>query len=151
MPVYMSSLMNAGKHLYTITLCVCVCVCVCVYVRQTPEAGSLVVIFTRQFRLLLNKYSMSPLGNSTLGQAHTHRVIVYICSPTNSMTTCRPASVLILIYDPNIHAYCTLTHYKMFIFLNQRCKQLKELFCVISTKLVQQCQNQFSGTDLRGL
>ena len=32
---------------------------------------------------------------------HTHRVIVYICLlvPTNSMTKCRPASVLILIYD----------------------------------------------------
>ena len=33
MPVYMSSLMNAGKHIYTITLCVCVCVCVCAYPR----------------------------------------------------------------------------------------------------------------------
>ena len=29
---------------------------------------------------------------------HTHRVIVYICLPTNSMTTCRPASVLLFIY-----------------------------------------------------
>ena len=29
----------------------------------------------------------------------THRVIVYIWSPTNSMTTCRPTSVLLLIYD----------------------------------------------------
>ena len=79
-------------------------VCVCVYVRKTPEAGSLVVLSTRQCHLLLNKYglSMSLLGNSTLGQAHTHththRVIVYICPPINSMTTCRPAPVLILIY-----------------------------------------------------
>ena len=31
-------------------------------------------------------------------KAHTHRVIVYMCFPTNLMTTCRPSSVLILIY-----------------------------------------------------
>ena len=57
-----------GKHIYTITLCVCV------YVRKTPESGSLVVLFTRQNRLLLNQYglSMSLLGNWTLGYAHTH-------------------------------------------------------------------------------
>ena len=30
---------------------------------------------------------------------HTHRVIVYICYPTNSMTTCKPASVLLFIYE----------------------------------------------------
>ena len=101
MPVYMSSLNQQGDiytH-YTITLCVCVCVCV----RKTLEAGSLVVLSTRQCRLLLNKYGLrvSLLGNSTLGQAHTHkhRVIVYICSPVNSMTTRRPVSVLLLIYD----------------------------------------------------
>ena len=29
---------------------------------------------------------------------HTHRVIVYICFPINSMTTCRPVSVLLFIY-----------------------------------------------------
>ena len=79
----------------------------CVYLRKTPEAGSLVVLSTRQCRLLLNKFSlsMSLLGNSTLGYAHTHThgVIVYICSPTNSMTTCRPA--LILIYDYHLFIY----------------------------------------------
>ena len=44
-------------------------VCVCVYVRKAAEAGSLVVLSTRQYRLLLNKYSLSMglLGNSTLG------------------------------------------------------------------------------------
>ena len=75
----------------------------CVCVRKTLEAGSLVVLSTRQCRLLLNKYGLrvSLLGNSTLGlgtHTHTHRVIVYICFPTNSMTICRPASVLLLIY-----------------------------------------------------
>ena len=30
---------------------------------------------------------------------HTHRVIVYTCLPLNSMTTCRPAFLLILIFD----------------------------------------------------
>ena len=35
MPVYMASLMNAGKHIYTITLCVCVCV-------HNQESNSLV-------------------------------------------------------------------------------------------------------------
>ena len=34
-----------GKNIYTITLCVCV------YVRKTPESGSLVVLFTQQYRL----------------------------------------------------------------------------------------------------
>ena len=52
-----------GEHIYTITLCVCV------YVHKTPEAGSSVVLSTRQYRLLLNKYglSMGLLENSTLG------------------------------------------------------------------------------------
>ena len=31
-------------------------VCVCVYVRKTPESGFLVVLSTRHYRLLLNKY-----------------------------------------------------------------------------------------------
>ena len=31
-------------------------------------------------------------------RTHTHMVIGYICSPNNSMKTCRPASVLLLIY-----------------------------------------------------
>ena len=53
MPVYMSSLKNAGKHIYTITLCVCV------YVRKTPGAGSLGVLSTRQCCLLINKYGLS--------------------------------------------------------------------------------------------
>ena len=58
------------------------CVCVCVYVRKTSELGSLVVLSMRQYRLMLNKYSLSTslLGNWTLGYAHTHththRVIV---------------------------------------------------------------------------
>ena len=43
----------------------------------------------------------------------THRVIVYICSPTNSMTTCRPASVLFLIYGYNyiaqVYLSCAVT------------------------------------------
>ena len=49
--------------------------CVC------TESGSLVVLYTQQYRLLLNKYGlcMSPLENWTLGYEHTHRVIVYIC------------------------------------------------------------------------
>ena len=64
---------SVGKHIQTITLPVCVCV----YVRKTPEAGSLVVSSTRQYRLLLKKYglSMRLLENWTLGYAHTHRVI----------------------------------------------------------------------------
>ena len=33
--------------------------CVCVYVRNTPESDSLVVLSTRQYRLLLNKYGLS--------------------------------------------------------------------------------------------
>ena len=78
-------------------------VCVCVYVRKTPESGSFVVLFTRQYRLLLNKYSlcMSLLKNWTLGYEHTHthagllRIYIYQHS---LMTTCRPASVLILVY-----------------------------------------------------
>ena len=50
------------KHIYTITLCVCV------NVRKTPESGSLVVLSTRQYRLLLNEkgLSMILLGNWTL-------------------------------------------------------------------------------------
>ena len=70
-------------------------------VRKTSESGCLVVLSTRQCRLLLNKYGLrvSLLGNSWIGtHTHTHSVIVYICSPTNSMTTCRPSSVLLLIY-----------------------------------------------------
>ena len=45
-----------------------------VYVRKTPEAGSLVVLSTTQYRLLLNKYGLSKslLENWTLGYAHTH-------------------------------------------------------------------------------
>ena len=48
-------------------------VCVYVYVRKTPESRSLVVLSTRQYRLLLNKngLSMSLQGNWTLGYAHT--------------------------------------------------------------------------------
>ena len=67
MLVYMSSLMSAGKHIYTITLCVCV------YVRKTPESGYLVVRSTIQYRLLLNKYglSMGLLGTGLLNM-HTH-------------------------------------------------------------------------------
>ena len=46
MPVHMS-LELVGEH-----------ICVCVYVRNTPEADSLVVLSTRQCRLLLNKYDL---------------------------------------------------------------------------------------------
>ena len=66
----MSSLMNAGKQIHIHNNLVCVCV----YVRKTPEAGSLVVLSTRQYRLLLNKYGlcMSLLENWTLEYTHTH-------------------------------------------------------------------------------
>ena len=40
-----------GTNIYTITLCV--------YVSKNPESLSLVVLFTRQYRLLLNKYGLS--------------------------------------------------------------------------------------------
>ena len=78
-------------------------VCVCVYVRKTPESGSLEVLSTRQYRLLINKYglSISLLGNWTLGYAHTHthRVIVYMYMFTEFINaTSMLASVLILIY-----------------------------------------------------
>ena len=55
--------------------------CLCVYVRKTLKAGSLVVLSTRQCRLLLNKYGLrvSLLGNSTLGWAHTHRHTGLLC------------------------------------------------------------------------
>ena len=56
MSVYMSSL-NNSVNIYT--QYPCVCVCVCVYLRMTPESGSLVVLFTRQCRLLLNKNGLS--------------------------------------------------------------------------------------------
>ena len=42
---------------------------------------------------------------------HTHRVIVYICPPTNSMTTCRSASVLFLIYVFTLLIYLPLYTY----------------------------------------
>ena len=46
---------------------------------------------------------------------HTHRVIVYICLLTNSMTTCRPASVLLLIYGSIDLKVCrSLGNYKIF-------------------------------------
>ena len=56
-------------------------VCVCVYVRKTPESGSLVVLFTRQCRLLLNEYglSISLLRSSTLEYAHTHTHTGLLC------------------------------------------------------------------------
>ena len=89
-----------GEHIYTITLCVCV------FVRKTSEAGSLVVLFIRQCRLLLNKYEFTRELNSWI-DTHAHRVIVYICSPTNSMTTCYPASALVLIYARGNEVYYT--------------------------------------------
>ena len=57
--------------------------CVCGYVRKTPDAGSLEVLSTRQYRLLLNKYglSMSLLENWTLGYAHTHTGLLCIYVP----------------------------------------------------------------------
>ena len=66
--------------------------CVCVYVRKTPESGSLVVLSTQPYRLLLNKYGLSM-------STHTQGYFVYMYVYQHSlMTTCRPASVLILIY-----------------------------------------------------
>ena len=78
MPVYMSSLMNAGKHIYTINLCV----------RVFMFAGLLSPILYQFFPpdntisyLISTALSMSEQENWTLGYAHTHthRVIVYIC------------------------------------------------------------------------
>ena len=44
---------------------------------------------------------MSLLGNSTLGYAHTQGYCLYIYVQNSSVTKCRPASVLILIYALN--------------------------------------------------
>ena len=92
MPVYMSTFMNAVNNP----------VCVCVYVRKTPESCSSVLLYTRQYRLLLNKnglsMSMRKLDSWICTHTRAHRVIVYICLQHSLMTTCRPASVLILIY-----------------------------------------------------
>ena len=90
---YMSSL-NYSVNIYKPYVCVCLC---------TQDSGSLVVLSTRQYRLLLNKYglSMSLQGTGLLNMhthKHTYRVIVYICLQNSSMTTCRPAFVLILLY-----------------------------------------------------
>ena len=80
-------------------------VCVRVYVCKTLEAGSEVVLSIRQCRPLLNKYESTRELDSWIG-THTHRVIVYLGSPTNSMTTYRPASVLLLICD--VHGINTI-------------------------------------------
>ena len=84
MPVCMSSLMNAGKHIYTITLCVCVRV----FISKSP-------VIYRYFSRTLSKRTR--LRSLAYISTHTHRVIVYMCL-TTLITTCRPASVLIIIY-----------------------------------------------------
>ena len=98
MPVYMSSLMNASKHIYTITLCLCVSVCA--YPRVQFSSRLILTLY------LLGKRRYcrveGPLKNRTqescVHSTHTLRVIVYIFLQHSLMTTCRPASVLILIY-----------------------------------------------------
>ena len=73
--------------------------CVCAY----PGVEFLCRLIRRPY--LLSKRRHCRVERTTIDPAfayintHTHRVIVYACSPTNSMTTCRPASVLLLIHD----------------------------------------------------
>ena len=77
-----------GEHIYIKTLCVCVCVC-------TQDSWGR--FFSSSFHAPMP--SLTRELDSWIGtHTHIHRVIVYICSPTNSMTTWRPASVLLLIY-----------------------------------------------------
>ena len=77
------------------------CVCVCIqessslvdsYLSRTYSVRDGIVGWKE---LLKNRTQESCVHKYT----HTHRVIVYTCLQNNSMTTCRPASVLILIYD----------------------------------------------------
>ena len=46
----------------------------------------------------MERTTKEPARSLAYINTHTFRVIVYICVPTNSMTTCSPASVLLLIY-----------------------------------------------------
>ena len=61
---------------------------------------------------------------------------MYVCSPTNSMTTCRPASVLLLIYAFLGHVY-SLPSTQCFIIIiimnllrthNDKVVQLRDLY-----------------------
>ena len=78
--------------------------CVCAYPDQ--ESSSLVDSYLgRTYKVRDGNVGWKELLNNRPQEScvhkhtHTQRVIVYICSPTNSMTTCRPASVLLLIFD----------------------------------------------------
>ena len=83
---------RVGEHIYTITLCVCVCV-------PMQESSSLVDSHLGRTYCRVERTTKEPASRVLRTHTpHSHRVIVYICSPTNSMTTCRPASVLLLIY-----------------------------------------------------
>ena len=80
MPVYMSSLMNAGKHIYTITLCVCVFM----YARVRTCSSS----FHSKISTLLDKYGLSMvylrtglLDMHTHTHTHTGLLYTYICLP----------------------------------------------------------------------
>ena len=110
MPVYMSSLMNAGKHIYTTTLCVCVCVCVCAYPRV--EFSSRLIL--KPYLLIKRRYcrverTTKRTGLRSLAYINTHTQTGLLCIYVYQhlfITTCRPASVLILIYVLD-HFFCS--------------------------------------------
>ena len=91
MPVYMSSL-NQQLNIYTQKPCVYVCA----YSRvQYPSR----LILSRTYlaregivgwKELLKNWTQESCVHKHI-HTHTHRVIVHICLPTNSMTTCRLA------------------------------------------------------------
>ena len=78
MAVYMLSLINSVNiHIYTLHNNP---VCVCVYVRKPPESSSLVVLSTRQYRLLLTlKYeSTRELDSWICTHTHTGLLCIYV-------------------------------------------------------------------------